>query len=327
MRQTLRALCALLTGGFVFAGAMLQPAAAAYPDKPIRVIVPFPAGGGGDILARAVLNKIAEQTGWTLVIENRAGAGGNIGTEAAARSTPDGYTLNYGTNGTHGINQTLYKRPGFDAIKDFEPISRFTQIALLVVVNPSLPVKTAQDLLAYLKANPGKVNVASAGNGTTSHLAQEMFRMATGVNYVHVPYRGGGPAKIDLLAGQVQMMIEIMPSVFGNVQQGQLRGLAVTTAKRWPLAPDIPTVAETIVPGFEVTAWDGLFAPKGTPREVIDTWNAAARKALTDPGLRDDLLKKGAEPAPTSPQEFAGFIAAELPRWGKAVEQSGAKID
>jgi len=327
MRQTVRALCALLAGSFVFAGVTVQPAMAAYPDKPVRIIVPFAAGGGGDILARAVLNKIAEQTGWTLVIENRAGAGGNIGTEAAARATPDGYTLNYGTNGTHGINQTPYKRPGFDAIKDFEPISRFTQIALLVVVNPSVPAKTAQELLAYLKANPGKVNVASAGNGTTSHLAQEMFRAATGVNYVHVPYRGGGPAKIDLLAGQVQMMIEIMPSVFGNVQQGQLRGLAVTTAKRWPLTPDIPTVSETIVPNFVVTAWDGLFAPKGTPREIVDTWNAAARKALTDPGLRDDLLKKGAEPSPTSSKAFADFITAELPRWGKPVEQSAPKID
>jgi len=327
MRPIQHALSALFLGTLLLAGAASAPAFAAYPDRPIRIIVPFPAGGGGDILARAVLNKIAEQTGWTLVIENRAGAGGNIGTEAAAHSEPNGYTLNYGTNGTHGINQTLYARPGFDAIKDFEPISRFTQIALLVVVNPSLPVKTAKELLDYLKANPGKVNIASAGNGTTSHLAQQMFRMATGVNYVHIPYCGGGPAKIDLVAGQVQMMIEIMPSVFGNVQQGQLRGLAVTTAKRWPLAPDIPTVAETIVPNFEVTAWDGLFAPKGTPQEVIDAWNAAARKALTDPGLREDLLKKGAEPAPTSPKAFGDFIAAELPRWGKAVEQSGTKID
>jgi tripartite-type tricarboxylate transporter receptor subunit TctC len=303
------------------------PALAAYPDKPIRVIVPFPAGGGGDILARTVINKMAEQTGWTFVIENRAGAGGNIGTEAVAHAAPDGYTLAYGTNGTHGINQTLYKKPGFDAIKDFEPISRFTQIALLMVVNNNVPAKSPKELLDYIKANPGKVNIGSAGNGTTSHLASQMFATATGVQYQHIPYRGGGPAKTDLVSGQIQMMIEIMPSVSGLADQGQIRGLAVTTAQRWPLAPNTPTISETIVPGFTVTAWDGLFAPKGTPKEIIATLNAAVRKALTDPALRADMLKKGAEPVPSSPEEFAKFIAAEMPRWSKAVEQSGAKID
>lgn len=304
-----------------------QAAAASYPDKPIRIVVPFPPGGGGDTLARMVLNKIADQQGWTVVIDNRAGAGGNIGTAMAAKATPDGYTLAYGTNGTHAINHTLYKNPGFDPVKDFEPISRFTQIALLVVTNPAIPAKSAKELIAYLKANPGKVNVASAGNGTTSHLAQEMFKLATGVTYQHVPYRGGGPAKVDLMSGQVQMMIEIMPSVFGLAQEGKLNGLAVTTAKRWPLAPNIPTLAEAALPGFEVTAWDGLWAPKGTPKDVIATWNAAAKKALSDPGLRDALLKAGADPAPTTPEEFGQFVASEIPRWGKAVEQSGAKIE
>jgi len=304
-----------------------QTANAGYPDKPVRVVVPFPPGGGGDTLARMVLNKIAEQQGWTIVIDNRAGAGGNIGTAMAAKATPDGYTLAYGTNGTHAINHTLYKNPGFDPVKDFEPISRFTQIALLVVTNPSIPAKSAKELIAYLKANPGKVNVASAGNGTTSHLAQEMFKLATGVTYQHVPYRGGGPAKVDLMSGQVQMMIEIMPSVFGLAQEGKLNGLAVTTAKRWPLAPNIPTLAEAALPGFEVTAWDGLWAPKGTPKDVVAAWNAAAKKALSDPALRDALLKAGAEPAPTTPEEFGQFVASEIPRWGKAVEQSGAKIE
>jgi tripartite-type tricarboxylate transporter receptor subunit TctC len=322
----------LTTTRRAFAGALLAlglatPAFAAYPDKPIRVIVPFPAGGGGDILARTVINKIAEQTGWTFVIENRAGAGGNIGTEAAARSTPDGYTLAYGTNGTHGINHALYKRTGFDPITDFEPISRFTQIALLMVVNNDVPAKSPKELLDYLKANPGKVNIGSAGNGTTSHLASEIFRTATGVNYQHVPYRGGGPAKTDLISGQIQMMIEIMPSVYPNAQQGQVRALAVTTDKRWPLAPDVPTIAETIVPGFRVSAWDGLWAPKGTPKEIIATLNAAARKALSDPQLRDELLKRGAEPVPSTPEELGQFVAAELPRWKQAVDASGAKID
>jgi tripartite-type tricarboxylate transporter receptor subunit TctC len=322
--------CARTAAVILFAAVALiapQAAAAGYPDKPVRVIVPFPPGGGGDTLARMVLNKIAEQQGWSIVIDNRAGAGGNLGAVMAAKSVPDGYTLAYGTNGTHAINHTLYKNPGFDPLKDFEPISRFTQIALLVVTNPSIPAKSAKELIAYLKANPGKVNVASAGNGTTSHLAQEMFKLATGVTYQHVPYRGGGPAKVDLMSGQVQMMIEIMPSVFGLAQEGKLNGLAVTTAKRWPLAPNIPTLAEAALPGFEVTAWDGLWAPKGTPKEIIEVWNAAARKALTDPALRDAMLKAGAEPVPSTPEELGKFVASEIPRWGKAVEQSGAKIE
>ncbi len=311
----------------ILAGLAPQPARAEYPDKPVHVIVPFPPGGGGDTLARMLLTKVAAQQGWSLVIENRPGAGGNIGTEAAARSAPDGYTLAYGTNGTFAVNHTLYKKTGFDPIKDFEPISRSTQIALLVVTHPSIPAKTVRELIAYLKANPGKTNVASAGNGTMSHLTQEMFKKATGTDYLHVPYRGGGPAKIDLLSGQVQMMIEIMPSVFPLVREGKLNGLAVTTAKRWPLAPDIPTLTEDAVPGFEATAWDGLWAPRGTPKEVIAMWNAAARKALTDPGLRENLLEAGAEAVPSTPEELAAFVASELPRWGKIVEESGAKVD
>ena len=308
--------------------ALPQAALARYPEKPIRVIVPFPPGGGGDTLARLVLTKIAEQQGWSVIVGNRAGAGGNIGTAAAAHAAPDGYTLSYGTNGTHAINHTLYKNPGFDPVRDFAPISRFTQIALLLVTNPEkIPAKNAKDLIGYLKANPGKINVASAGNGTTSHLALEMFKAATGVLYQHVPYRGGGPAKIDLFSGQVQMMIEIMPSVYSLVRDGRLNGLAVTTTKRWPLAPDIPTLSEAAVPGFNVTAWDGLWAPKGTPKEVIAIWNAAVRKALSDPGLRDRLLANGAEPSPTSPAELGAVVKSEIPRWGKAVEQSGAKID
>lgn len=294
MRRTKSACRAF--GAAIVAIASLAPGAvgsarAGYPERPIRVIVPFPPGGGGDTLARIVLNKIAEQQGWTIVIDNRPGAGGNIGTAAGAKADPDGYTLIYGHNGSFGTNHALYKNPGFDPQKDFAPISRFTQIALLLVTNLSVPANSAKDLIGYLRANPGKANVASAGNGTTSHLAQQMFKNAAGVDYLHVPYRGGGPAKIDLLSGQVQMMIEIMPSVLPLVQEGKLRGLAITTAKRWPLASEIPTLAEAALPGFEVTAWDGLWAPAGTPAEIIQTVNAAARKALTDPQLTDALLK------------------------------------
>jgi tripartite-type tricarboxylate transporter receptor subunit TctC len=313
----------------IAAAALVTPQAAraAYPVRPIRVIVPFPPGGGGDTLARMVLNNVAARQGWTIVIENRAGAGGNVGTEVAAHSEPDGYTLVYGTNGTFAINETLYSRCGYDPVKDFDPISRFTQIALLLVTNLSVPAKTADELIAYLKANPGKVNVASAGDGTTSHLAQQMFKNASGVDYQHVPYRGGGPAKIDLLSGQVQMMVEIMPSVFPLVKEGKLNGLAVTTAERWPLAPDIPTLAEHALPGFKVTAWDGLWAPHGTPKEAISAWNMAIRQALAAPELRDMLLQAGAEPSPSMPEELGTFVKSELSRWGQAVTEAGAKIE
>jgi tripartite-type tricarboxylate transporter receptor subunit TctC len=318
---------ASIAASFVFFAASQASAVGAYPDRPIKVVVPFPAGGGGDILARTVLNKIAEQQGWTIVIENRPGAGGNIGVEQVARSEPDGYTLSYGTNGTHAINQTLYARPGFDAVKDFAPVGRFTQIGLVLAVHPSVPANSLKELVAYLKANPGKVNYATAGNGTTSHLAGALFKSTTGADFVIVPYRGGGPAMTDFLAGTVQMMIEVMPSALPQVQSGKLRGLGVTTANRWPLAKDIPTMAEGGMKDFVITAWDGLFAPAGTPKPVIETLNAAVRKALADPATQEALLKRGAEVVPGSPEEFGKFVSDEVARWGKLVKESGAKVD
>lgn len=324
----LRALGAALA---IFVGALFvathQPAAAGYPDRPIKVVVPFPAGGGGDILARTVLQKVADQQGWTVVIENRPGAGGNIGVESVARAAPDGYTLAYGTNGTHAINQTLYAKPGFDAVKDFAPIARFSQIGLVLAVHPSLPVNSVKELISYVKANPAKVNYATAGNGTTSHLAGALFKTVTGADFVIVPYRGGGPAMTDLLAGQVQMIIEVMPSALPQIQAGKLRGLGVTTAARWPLAKDIPTMSEAGMQDFVITAWDGLFAPAGTPKPVIDTLNAAVRNALSDPQTQETLLKRGAETVLGSPEDFGKFISAEVSRWGKLVKESGAKIE
>jgi tripartite-type tricarboxylate transporter receptor subunit TctC len=308
--------------------ALVAPAAAqTFPDKPVRVIVPFPAGGGGDTLARLVMTKVGEALGATIVIDNRAGAGGNIGTEAAARAEPDGYTLAYGTNGTHAINHTLYKRTGFDPINDFAPISRLTQIALILVVHPGVPAANVTELLTHLRANAGKINFASAGNGTSSHLAGELFKSVTGVNIVHVPYRGGALAMTDLIGGQVQMMIEVMPNAYPQVEGGKLRGLAVTTAKRWPTALTIPTFAEAGVAGFEVTAWDALFAPRSTPKPIIDQLNAAVRKALDDAQLRAALLARGAEPVVSSPEELSRHVASEMERWGKVVRASGARID
>lgn len=315
----------------VAAAILVAPAAiqqaAAYPDRPIRVVVPFPAGGGGDILARTVISKIAEQQGWIMVIENRAGAGGNIGVEQVARAEPDGHTLSYGTNGTHAINQALYARTGFDAVKDFAPVARFTRIGLVLAVHPSLPVTSLGELVAYLKAHPGKVNYATAGNGTTSHLAGALFRTTTGADFVVVPYRGGGAAMTDFVAGTVHMMIEVMPNALPHVQGGKLRGLGVTTDKRWPLATDIPTMSEGGMKDFVITAWDGLFAPAGTPKPVIRKINAAVRKALADPATQRALLAHGALAVPGSPEEFGEFVRAEVVRWGALVKESGANVE
>jgi tripartite-type tricarboxylate transporter receptor subunit TctC len=306
--------------------ASSPPASAGYPDHPIRVIVPFPAGGGGDILARTIMAKVAEILGQTIVIDNRAGAGGNIGTAAAARAEPDGYTLAYGTNGTHAINQTLYKSTGFDPLNDFEPITRLTEIALTLVVNPTVPAKSTAELLAYLKANPGKLNAATAGNGTSSHLAAEMFKTATQTDFLVVHYRGGGPAMTDLISGQMQMMIEVMPNAMPQVEAGKLRPLAVSTQTRWPLTPDIPTLTESGV-AMTVSAWDAIFAPRGTPADIIDALNAATRKALEDPQLKLTLLARGARTTPSTSAELRAHVEAELKRWGAVVLASGAKVD
>jgi tripartite-type tricarboxylate transporter receptor subunit TctC len=317
------ALCLVLALLGLFAGGS---ASAQYPDRPIRVIVPFPAGGGGDILARTVMGKVADILGQTIVIDNRAGAGGNIGTAAAARAEPDGYTLAYGTNGTHAINQTLYKSTGFDPLNDFEPISRLTEIALVLVVNPTVPVKSTSELLAYLKANPGKLNAATAGNGTSSHLAGKMFKTATGTDFLIVHYRGGALAMTDLISGQMQMMIEVMPNALPQVESGKLRALAVSTQARWPLTPEIPTLTESGV-AMTVSAWDALFAPRGTSKEIVEALNAAVSKALGDPQLKQTLLARGARTTPSTPAELREHVAAELKRWGTVVLASGAKVD
>lgn len=302
-------------------------AQADYPHKPIRFVVPFPAGGGADTYARLIAAPVSEALGQTVVVDNRPGSGGNIGAEAVARADPDGYTLLYGTNGTQAINQTLYKNVPFDSTKDFAPVSRMTQIALLVVVHPSVPATNMLELVAYLKANPGKVFYGSAGNGTTSHLAGEMFKKVTGVDMTHVPFKGGAAAMTDLVAGRVSLMIEIMGNAIPHVKAGKIRALAVTTERRFPTQPDIPTVAEAGVPGFHVSAWDGMFAPAGTPQPIVDKLNAAVRKALDDPKVRDALLGRGAEPVPSTPGELGRFVAAERARWGEVVKQSGAVVD
>jgi len=318
-----------LVGALFLAALMVAPAMAdEFPDRPIHLVVPFPAGGGADTLARMIMPKVSEALGGaTIVIENKPGAGGNIGAEHVAHSAPDGYTLFYGTNGTHAINQSLYRNLPFDPVKDFAPVSRMTQIAAMLFVNNDFPVTSVGELIKYAKANPGKVNFASAGNGTTSHLAGVLFRTMAGINIVHVPYRGGAAAAVGVIAGQVQMMIDVMPNAYPLVQGGKVRGIAVSTAHRFPSAPEYPTIAESGLPGYDVSAWDGVFAPAGTPAPVIDKLNHAIRQALEDKGLKAALLARGAQTVAGTPEAFARHIAAEAKKWAKVVRESGAKID
>ncbi|APW40179.1 ABC transporter substrate-binding protein [Rhodoferax koreense] len=325
VRRDRRTLLAL--GGLAMLARSPLALAQTYPAKPIKLIVPFPPGGGGDTLARLVMTRAAKELGQPIVIENLAGAGGNIGSQTATRAAADGYTLLYGTNGTHAINQTLYRNSGFDAVRDFEPVSQLTRIAAMVVVRPGLPANTMPELLKLLKASPGRYTFASAGNGTTSHLAGEILKSRTGLSIVHIPYRGGGPAMTDLLGGQVDLLIDVMPSTAPQVRAGKLRGLAVTTAKRVPAMPEVPTIAESGVPGFDVSAWDAVFAPAHTPATIVAQLNEAIRKAVNDPELRAQLIERGAEAAPGTPAELGQFVKSEIVRWGEAVKRSGASIE
>jgi tripartite-type tricarboxylate transporter receptor subunit TctC len=324
----LRRSLATVVGALLAALALgVAPALAEYPDQPIRLVVPFPAGGGADNLARMIMPRVEKILGQPIVIDNRPGAGGNIGAELVARAAPDGYTLLYGTNGTHAINKSLYSKLPFDPINDFTPVSRMTQIAAMLVVNPAFRVDSVKDLIAYAKAHPGEVNFGSAGNGTTSHLAAVLLASMTGIDIVHVPYRGGAAAMVGLISGQVQFMIDVMPNALPQVRGGKVRGIAVTTAHRSPAAPEFPTIAESGVPGFEVSAWDGILAPAGTPAAIVDKLNAAIRQALEDPQLVEQLRASGAQPVAGTPDDFARHIAAESEKWAAVVKRSGAKVD
>jgi tripartite-type tricarboxylate transporter receptor subunit TctC len=317
----------LIGAGAVTLAGLLPAARAEYPDKPIRLVVPFPPGGGADNLARSIMPKVAAALGRPIVIDNKPGAGGNVGAEYVAKSAPDGYTLLYGTNGTHSINQALYGNLRFDPIADFAPVARMTEICAMLVVNPKLDVHSVAELIRYAKSNPGKVNFGSAGNGTTSHLSGELFKTMAGIDIVHIPYRGGALALTDLIGGQVQMMIDVMPNVYPLAKEGRVHGIAVSTAVRFPGAPDLPTIAESGLPGFESSAWDGVLAPAGTPEPIVQKLNAAIRAALADPEIIESLRSRGARPVPGSPEDFARHIAASTKKWAQVVRASGAKVD
>ena len=301
--------------------------APAYPSHPVRIVVPFPAGGTTDILARAVAQRFTEAFGQTFIVDNRPGAGGNIGAELVAKSAPDGYTLVMGTVGTHAINPSLYAKMPYDHIKDFAPVFLVAGVPNVLEVNPSLPVHSVAELVAYAKANPGKLDFASSGSGTSIHLSGEMFKTMAGVSMQHVPYKGSAPALQGLVGGQVQLMFDNLPSSLALIKAGKLRALAVTSAERSATLPDLPTIAESGYPGFEASSWFGLLAPAGTPPAIIAKLNAEGNAWLASPDAKQKLLAQGAIAAGGSPEDFAHHIAAETAKWAKVVKASGAKVE
>ena len=299
--------------------------AQSYPNRPVRVIVPYAPAGVTDILARLMGQRLSERLGQPFVIENRPGAGTNIGTEAVVRATPDGHTLLL-VSPANAINATLYEKLNFTFIRDIAPIGGLIRAANIMVVNPSVPAKTVPEFIAYAKANPGKINMASAGNGSGAHLAGELFKMMTGADMVHVPYRGGGPALTDLLGGQVQVYFGTTASSIEHIRSGKLRALAVTTASQLEALPDIPTVGE-FVPGYESSLWYGLGGPKGTPAEIVEKLNREINTALVDPKFRARLVDLGGTMLAGSPADFGKLIAEETEKWAKVVKFAGIKPD
>jgi tripartite-type tricarboxylate transporter receptor subunit TctC len=311
------------------AGAAAVPAvsrfarAQAYPSRPVRIIVPFPAGQASDSIARLIGQWLSERLGEAFVIENRTGAGGNIGTEAVVRAPSDGYTLLL-VGLSHAINATLYKKLNFDFIRDIAPVARIGGGPYVMVVNPSIPAKTVPEFIAYAKANPGKINMASSGNGALTHVFGELFKTMTGINLVHVPYRGGYVA--DLLGGQTQVVFGTIASCMQLISAGKLRALAVTTATRSPELPDIPTVGES-VPGYEASAWYGVGAPRNTPAEMIDKLNKEINAVAADPNMKARLDGLGVNPMPMTSAEFGKFIATETEKWGKVIRAANIKAE
>ena len=326
----------VLATALLAAGAALPAAAqqAAWPTKPVRMVVPFAPGGTTDILARAMAVELTKAFGQPFVVDNRAGAGGNIGADIVAKAAPDGYTILMGTVGTHAINKWLYEKMPFDPVKDFAPISLVAGVPNVMVVNAekarAQKIASVKDFIAYAKANPGKLNMASSGNGTSIHMAGELFKTMTGAYMVHFPYRGSGPALMDMVGGNRDVMFDNLPSAMQQIKAGKLTALAVTSAQRSAALPDVPTVEQAGGPalkGFEASSWFGLLAPAGSPPEVVNRIQQEVAKAIKTQDVSDKLLAQGAIPSGNTPQQFAALIDAELKKWAPVVKASGAKVD
>jgi tripartite-type tricarboxylate transporter receptor subunit TctC len=301
--------------------------AQAWPSKPLRMIVPFPAGGAVDISARAIGNELSKSLGQQVVAENRLGAGGNIAAEAAARSAPDGYTMFMATSAILAVNPVLYAKVPFDPIKDFAPVSVVVSADNVLILHPSVPAKSIPELIALAKANPGKYSFASAGNGSSTHLAAEMFRMLAGVDLLHVPYKGGPQGVTDLLVGQVNMIFDLIPSALPHIRSGKVRVLGVAGARRSPLLPDVPLISEAGLPGYESTVWFGVVVPAGTPQPIVSRLSADIARGVQQPELRDRLTGMGYDVASSTPERMAEMIRAEIPRWARVVKAAGTRIE
>jgi len=320
-----------------FAAACALAAAApvhaqAWPAKPVRIVVPFPPGGTTDIVARSLGAELQKMWGQPVVIDNRAGAGGNIGADAVAKSPADGYTVLMGTVGTHAINAALFAYNGqkmpFDPVKDFVPVTLCAAVPNVMVINPKLPVNSVPEFIQYAKANPGKLNMASSGNGTSIHLAGELFKTVTGIYMVHFPYRGSAPAVTDLIAGNMDVMFDNLPSALPHIRSGRLKALAVTSKNPSPALPGIPTIEQAAnLKDFDASSWFGLFAPAGTPRAIVDKIQADVARALAVPEVRERFVAQGADPGGTTPDQFAAFVRAESGKWARVVKFSNAKVD
>jgi tripartite-type tricarboxylate transporter receptor subunit TctC len=304
----------------VFAAA--QP----YPSKPVRIIVNFPAGGVADIYARIIGGKVQESWGQPVVVENRTGGGGNIGADAVAKSAPDGYTLNMSAIGPHAVNVSLFSKMPYDPVKDFAAIALVLEAEGLLVVNPTVPANNVAELIAYARANPGKLTFASAGPGTASHLAGELFKTMAKVDMLHIPYKGNVPAITDLLAGQTSLLFATMPTVLPHAKAGKLRAIATLGSQRSAATPELPTIGETLK-GFEVNNWIGLFAPAGTPPEIVRRWNSEVMRVMQSPDIQARLPVDGARFTPNTPEQFSAFVKSEITKWAPVVKASGARVD
>ena len=321
--QASRRLLLALAAATLTTGAFAQ----AWPSKPIRIVVPFPPGGGTDTIARETAQRVATANGWTIVIDNQPGAGGNLGVDAVAKAPPDGYTLVLGQTSNLAINPTLYAKMPYDSLKDLAPIILIANAPLVMVTGMGTPYKTLADAVNAAKAKPGALNFASPGNGTVAHLTSELFQKAAGIKTQHVPYKGAAQALTDVISGNVELYMSSVPTLIGQIKNNKLRPLAVSSAKRVDDLPNVPTINESGYKGFDAVTWFGLLAPAGTPKDVIAKLNTEFNKALQNPELRKKLGDEGADPAGGSPEQFAALIKDEIPRWGKVVKESGAKVD